>query len=69
MARPGSKKHSMRRRKKADRPVLEADRSSLISSPKAPIRKEEADMSRAERAETWVILFIVLILVLGILIL
>lgn len=49
--------------------MLEADRSSLISSPKAPIRKEEADMSRAERTETWVILFIVLILVLGIVIL
>jgi len=49
--------------------VLEADRRTLISSPKAPIRKEEADMSRAERTETWVILFIVLILVLGILIL
>jgi len=69
MAGQGSRNHSMRRRKKADRLVLEADRRTLISSPKAPIRKEEADMSRAERTETWVILFIVLILVLGILIL
>jgi len=46
-----------------------ADPPALISSFKAPIRKKEADMSRAGRAEAWVILLIVFILVLGIIIL